>query len=795
MNLRILIDGSPCDTDARPTLALDYDADALASPISGRTGRTLRLELPATPVNDTLLGFPADLHTSRPFNAKLHRGAVYADDALLLEGVVRLTGSTLEGPENRYRIEIRGGAAEWAETAARTMLNRLEIDYLAPLTPTTIWQSWTDDKPVKFFPVKRDSYPIVNSSVGLEPALRILSPDDYHPFLSAAALLGSIVQAQGYTLDSRFAESELFRSLYISGAFSERETAGMRRHMDFLARRKTAVAAAADHTGRVYASPFVSVHSVGNLVETANPGDPDPEGTPMAELYNHGDCFRMEGGRILFRPLIEVNVGFEYRLRYVTQYRIRSRKWLEGFDSVYLGDGIDAKGKLLNRFVDRRNTMQPSRQYRAVVFDHTEGTQYTLSCTAGTLQGLQIASFSTRSALCTTSSLANPRDPVLRYKRSPMSAFAVYPGDWALYDGYIDETGLTEVETTLRTPPVRVTPTAPKYFSTIYFYGASEGMSISLDASCSLRPCFTGAPGLGSTIRFADVAQHPVRQSVFLEALCHLFNLRIYTEAHTRTVYLEPEATFYDRTRTFDWTDRIDRTQPVEVADLACTLHQSRTLCYLDDDGVVTRTNDGLDTPLGTWTAENNSYATIQGEQVLRNPLFSPTMSRSDVVAEAPSALVMQVSDRDGEELPGACNFSPRIVRYLGMKPLPGDQRWGYPSGEASYPLAAFHYPGEGSADGFTLCFEDREGQQGLHRYYDAQFERERLRQRITLWLHLMPHQVEQLFLCGGPTPDIRSVFLFRIGGEPIRCILNNIHGYDPSAAAVRCTFTRLTED
>ncbi len=795
MNLRILIDGTPCELDDRPAIALDYDAGALASPVSGRTGRSLRLELPSTRANDALLGSPADLHAAAPFNAALRRGGVYADDALLLEGAVRLTGTT-RGPQGvRYRIEIRGDAAAWAETAARRMFNEIAIDYQAPLTPTTVWQSWTNDGPVRFFPVKRDAYPPVNSSVGLEPALRILSPDDYHPFLSVHALLEAIIRAEGYTLESRFAESDFFRSLHVSGAYSEKNTSALRSHMDFLARRRTTAVAAADHTGRVYASPFMSASSIGNLVETATTGDPDPQGVPMTELFNNGNCFRTEQGRILFRPLVEVQVGFEYRLRYVTQYRIRSRQWLEGFDSVYLGDGIDAPGRLLNRFTDRRNSLQPGRQYRAVVFEHTEGTEYRAVCSAGAASGLPIASFTTRTALCTTPATEGLRNPVLQYRRSPMTQFAAYPGDWALYDGYIAETGQTEVETTLRTPPVRVAPTAPKYFSTIYFYGASEGMTLSLDPSCSLRPCFTNAPGLGSTVRFADVAQHRIRQAVFLEALCHLFNLRIYTEERTRTVRIEPEAEFFDRTRVFDWTERIDTSQPIESADLACGIHRTRTLGYLDLDGVVTRSNDALGSPIGQWTAVTDSYATIQGEKVLRSPLFSPTLSRSGLFADVPSAQVMQVSDRDGEEQPGTCNFSPRIVRYCGMHPLPEGERWGYPSGEARYPLAAFHFTGDASTEGFTLCFEDRDGQTGLHRYYDAQFERERERQRITLSLRLMPHQIEQLFLCGGPTPDLRSVFLFRIGGERIRCILSNIHAYDPAAGAVRCTFIRLTED
>ena len=44
----------------------------------------------------------------------------------------------------------------------------------------------------------------------------------------------------------------------------------------------------------------------------------------------------------------------------------------------------------------------------------------------------------------------------------------------------------------------------------------------------------------------------------------------------------------------------------------------------------------------------------------------------------------------------------------------------------------------------------------------------------------------------GGLAPCIASTFLFRIGGEEIRCTLRHIEGYDPSAASTRCTFTRL---
>ena len=114
--------------------------------------------------------------------------------------------------------------------------------------------------------------------------------------------------------------------------------------------------------------------------------------------------------------------------------------------------------------------------------------------------------------------------------------------------------------------------------------------------------------------------------------------------------------------------------------------------------------------------------------------------------------------------------------------------------GQAEYPLAAFHFAGDGAAAGFTLCFEDRDGVRGLHRYYDLQTGRESAGRRITLSLRLAPHEFESLFTPGTGMPDLRSVFRLDTGGEEIRATLHAIESYDPQAASARCTFTRLSE-
>ena len=144
---------------------------------AAREGRSQEFTLPATPRNEALLGFARDPHTSGRFNASLHRAVLSAEGAKLLAGTVRLLKVSDEG----YRIEIREGGARWAKNAARRVFSALGIDYHARLLPSTVSASWTDDSPVKFFPIRRDEYPQQNSPSDLLPAERILSVDDDQP--------------------------------------------------------------------------------------------------------------------------------------------------------------------------------------------------------------------------------------------------------------------------------------------------------------------------------------------------------------------------------------------------------------------------------------------------------------------------------------------------------------------------------------------------------------------------------------------------------------------------------------
>lgn len=748
-----------------------------------REGRRLRVRIPVTERNDMLVGFARDPQGAVRFNGGVHTAEAVDAGAVVMRGKVRLVESSEEG----YVLEIRDGGAAWAQNAAQRMFNTLGVDYAAQLTPTTICQSWTDDSPVKFFPILRDEYPQRNSSGDLLPAERMLSVDDYHPFLHVATLVETIFSEAGYTLHSGFFGSELFRSLYMSGAYASRDTTAADNRMGFFARRLAEAGAEADFRGRVAADPKALANTVGNIVETATPQTVDADGEPIPELRNNGGCFGVENGKIVFRPTTDVRAGFEFYLRYTTDHRILDRERLRGFDSVYLGPGSDMAHTLANRYADRRGKIAPGYSYRAIVFSHTAGAQYRLVYTRNGVEGSVWTEFAGRSAAVATPAGGSVGEPVLEVRSG--TAWVVYGSDWALYDGHIGETGQTTVELRVRTASEAVGPSSPKFFNQVYFYGAEPGMRLVLHKQSSLRPRFAQGPGFGEAIRFGDVARHRIRQSELLEAVAHLFNLRFLTDEAEKTVWVEPEADFAAG-EAVDWTDRTDFSQPVVLADIAQEVHERRVWGYGTGDGAMTRWEAEAGERLADWEFRVASQAAKEGTKELRNGLFRASLNVAGEYLNAPSARILKVGDRDSAADDGQ-GITPRIVRYAGMKPLAGGERWGSPWGQASYPLAAFHAPEEG----FTLCFEDRDGAPGLHRFYDRQVTSEAVRERITLSLRVASDEFGALAAPAAGNPSVRSVFRIDTGQGEVCAILHTVGAYDPEAGSVRCVFTRLPGD
>lgn len=785
--MELIIDDLRCDLGEQLPVLPKFDVAALADVDACREGRSLRVTLPVTPDNDAVARFARDPHAAERFNAEVHTARLTAGGALLFAGTARLISAS----ESAYVFELRDGGARWAQQAAKRMFNTLGIDYRSALTPSAILASWTGDTPVRFFPIHRDAYPRENNPGDLQPVERMLSVDDYLPFLQIEPLVRAIFEQAGYRIESRFLESAFFRSLYMSGAYASTDSPAIAARMGFFARRLSEASATASSTGRVYANPSAIYNTVGNFVETATPQSVDADGETLTDLYNNGGCFRLDNGRICFVPTTSVRAGFDYYLRYTTDHRIVSRTQLKGFDSVYLGPGAELRFTLPNRYTDRRDQLTTNYTYRALVFGHTAGSRYRLSYRKN---GTEVvwSEFTTRSAQVTSPTSGTLSDPVLYVANG--SSWVRYTGDWALYDGYVGETGQTIVDLRVSTAAESITPTDPKFFNQIYFFGAEAGMQLTLHKSCTLQPVFRSGPGYGAAISFSDIAHLRIRQAELLRTLAHLFNLRFYTDEQRKVCCIEPADDFFGTGADVDWSSRTDLQQPVIRRDIAPGIHERRTWCYREGDGPVKRFESETGEAFGSWSFDAASKATLVGEQQLRNALFAPTLNSAGHLANAPSALLLQTGDRD-DLTQSDQTMTPRIVRYAGLHPLPAGERWGYPSDGAHYPLAAFHFAGDADTEGFTLCFEDRDGVPGLNRYYRRQAAREGSLERITLTLRVEPHEYEALFAPGTGEAGIRSVFRIETGQGTVRCTLAVIESYDPETCALRATFDRLPED
>ena len=271
-----------------------------------------------------------------------------------------------------------------------------------------------------------------------------------------------------------------------------------------------------------------------------------------------------------------------------------------------------------------------------------------------------------------------------------------------------------------------------------------------------------------------------------------MFNLRFYTDERLKTVYIEPYDDFICRNECYDWSDHIDYGEPIIIEEIARSVHERQTLGYREADGVVQQYNSENDTEFGEWSFDITSRGSIQGEKTLTNALFAPTISRAGDFVNAESALVMQLQSGGSSGSTIDTEIVPRIVRYVGMKELPEGELWGYPYSEANYPMAAFHYAGDDSDEGFTLCFEDRDDCVGLNGYYKRQFAEENGCRYLSLTMRISPEEFDYLFHFVEGKPSIRSVFVLKINGVAQRYRLHAIERYNPSTGEARCTFAQI---
>ena len=778
------IDGKRCDINHLPTIPIDFDEAKLTDVEGAREGRCIELRLPATPANDAIFGSSRDLYATKRFNMEHHTATIEMDGVQIFGGTIYLLSTNLDEKSGEsYSVRINEGGAGWIDEVVHGSLSDLELPFEGLLNLVTISQSWEGDHPVRFFPIYRGDYRLHYGPSSNLPVEKILLSDDYHPFISIAEMVRAMFAKSGYTLRSNFLDSELGKSLYMSGEYSRTDNDYAKSKCDFFARRSEEGVATADHIGRVYASKSVTANSVGPIVDTADANALDSNGVRMSDTFNLNNAFhKNEAGNICFTPSTSVNVGFLLHLEYTTEYKILSRERLCGFDKMEGLHGAEVEIALANTCEDFRNATLPNIQYRALVFDHTEGREYQLDGTL--INGITVVlnQWSSRSSLFVTPSKA-VSNLSLHYRDSNNQGWIPYSGDWAIYSGFIEEQGTADVEMDFRLSPQEVGAGETLILDKFWFGGAEPGMKIVVKTGTSLRPYFTSVPGYNSAIGWQDIAPRNIRQSELLTALGEMFNLAFYTDRNRKEVYIEPLEDLYHRDNEVDWSNRIDLLSSIAISDAGVDLPQKFVLAYNDADLASHNFNLENDTTLGRWSFQNPLYGSKESEKRVGNTLFTTTLNISNILASAPSASILQVGDI-GTESSFEESFSPRIVCYKGLRNLPKGESWGIGYRADSYPYAAFV-----DDEDINLCFESRNGIEGLNRYYLPMLLRRQESRRVTLALHLTTAEIATLLTSDGATPSLRRVFRLNIQGESVLFRLVKVERWDTESNIVQCTF------
>lgn len=828
--MKIFIDNAEADLDQRTNVAISLSVASHTQLEASKTGYSKTITIPMTHRNMGIMGDSEQINSPGMFNRAEHTARVEHDGCTVIEGVPWLVESSCGGPGGGfYRLNIIGPGKKWVKYASETPLRTLDVEFGTTLGEQTIIESWTWDKPVRFLPVQRDGYGPDNVNDDLFDPLKILTYEDYHPFLHVRSIVEKVFANAGYRVESQFMSGLLFDSLYMSGNYVSVEAEALQEDMAFRAGRFVSATSTADYRGRVYANPYLNVNSVGNIVQTANPNE-YRNGVNVAWVYSVGECFRANGSHMEFKPTEAVSVAFEYSLYYTTAYRMKSRAELEGFDTVCLGDGQEHKFTLANPFADKRKEMKGGVSYNVTIFDHAAGQIYYIlykritnpdadpeNLVAGDYTQVATITFSERVNTISVSTAYPLADPTLYWLKTGMTGYEAYPYDWALYEGYVSDSGTREVEVVVRSSVERVLPSEPKTFYDIYFGGAKQGMSFTLGSRTTMRPIFSYGPSVGSAIGFPAVAAHSMNCLDLMNGIKQMFNLYFLTDQVTNTVYVEPRRDFYADGPVVDWSGRVDFSKPVVVSEPGADMYRTLSFGYAGGDAAVAEWNRNNGGAYGTWGAEVFNVQARDGEKSYVNSVFRASVNEKGALTTAPSALLLHAggTEEEAEQSSGDLNFTPKIVRYLGMKTLPQGESWGWPGGGSSYPCVVFHYAGDANTytgssanplstfgedvptlwqNGLSLCFEDRDGVAGLHGFWDGNITALNESKRVELSLVLHPEEVEAMLSPNSLGRDFRALYRLTIYGESALFRLEEVCDYNPAAGgSTRCVFIKET--
>lgn len=223
----LFIEDSIADIDERISVQLTYAIDDISNFASRETTFSKQIVLPGTARNNTIFGHIHEMGSNNPYTpgepnigaafnvAQTSRAELRLNGLLILKGVFRLTGIIKEGDMVEYEGALFGELSGFMTAIANQKLEDLDFSaYDHEWTHTNISNSWDNTPGSGYF------YPLIDYGLYRETAIISGLNDDYdigtfRPAFYVKEYIDKMFAASGYTYESTFLNSNIFKALII----------------------------------------------------------------------------------------------------------------------------------------------------------------------------------------------------------------------------------------------------------------------------------------------------------------------------------------------------------------------------------------------------------------------------------------------------------------------------------------------------------------------------------------------------------------------------------------------------
>lgn len=842
--IEIYLDGVQLEVPQDISIGLNLGIANYSDPITASGAYTQTVEIPRTPHNDIAFKFSGEVLSAEMFNHSEHTARIVEDGCELVEGRAFLEGVS----QTSYNMQVVGEEVGWVENIRDKKLSEIEGEAIGVFNLSR-WSNIIGKNsaylqfPALFFSfIQHGCWNVAIEDVdGNEQIIprSYATFNDLVPFVQVYELLRQIFSHYDMVCDT--ALERVLRMCYTSMSWREDKNAKViKEDNDFEIGSKLIYAD--EDTGRYTATQpkgqsYAPVFSIFDTIENNKNGVL----TSDAFYYEqNGAIYKL----IDFRPTIDCTITPHYKFNYRTSVNYISNTNFTPYFANCIFNLQDANNPILKvtyrdsvNFANRilfKQDEQPEYGYNNLewkesnntVNPHKMGLFYLeldepekydeIGILHGDLFGTH-----TRYAF-TNIPIANQ---ILFPCALHSTGYGVETGPYLHIKGtnkyvwlgkvsgldtplaYDSSTirlyGLSEVNqlefsldfigsaidcTSISKDTIQTTAVNPMGIRIGEPYAQVEHTITAFEEGAKLTPVFTTAPKPFDEVRLSDLGGDTATEDV-LRAIMQLYNLIIYTNPKTKQVHLYSFADFWNN-NIVDWRERIDIDKEIAMENVGDSIGNKVMLKLADGNKAVEYYNERHDEPYSSFS-RLLSTKMIKQEKEIANGLFTPTMEVgvNDVfnsLVDAQNTPIPTIVTKDEENT--SSEFSTQDVPNMIVAVS------NYGSGTPNFPFdktifgTLSGYPSMHQVvEDIALSFADKDGIEGLHKYYDKQIALWEKAKRLTCYCRVEAWEIEAL-RHNAENINFRSLFHLNIKGEDIYGRLESIE-YEPSNTTNKCVF------